>query len=234
MGGSGIQLKIEKNWWKFEKFGKFTCIRYWSTNSVNFKNRSIIENVWHFWRFLPQTKLSTKLFLFFRYTVYPWKHVDVFSKKIQVKFFLIKIIVSPLTIVYESYNMIHKRVATQGQSQACGWLSICNDELQIVVNFGKCREVSLQSNRSCCRRLTYRSRLKFFLEFSFCKKNCRRSTLNSWPVVIGQNTWPKCDSQSENVNKIGSNSCHIWIIWYAQMLMCPKFGLLSSYKNVKF
>ena len=98
MGGSGSQLKIEKNWRKFEILEKFTCIRYWSNNSVNFKNRSKSENFWHFGDFYSLLKPPMKLFLFFWYTVDPWEHVGAFSKKIQVKKFLIKINVSPLAI----------------------------------------------------------------------------------------------------------------------------------------
>ena len=105
LGGSGSQFKNRKNWWKFENLEKFTCIRYWSTNSVNFKNRSKSENFWHFWRFLPITKPLTKLFLFFWYTVDPWEHVGTFSKTIQVKNFLIKIVVSPLGISHPEVNI---------------------------------------------------------------------------------------------------------------------------------
>ena len=100
MGGSGSQLKIEKNWRKFEILEKFTCIRYWSNNSVNFKNRSKSENFWHFGDFYSLLKPPMKLFLFFWYTVDPWEHVGAFFKKIQVKKMLIKIIVSPLPITY--------------------------------------------------------------------------------------------------------------------------------------
>ena len=99
MGGSGSQLKIEKNWRKFEILEKFTCIRYWSNNSVNFKNRSKSENFWHFGDFYSLLKPPMKLFLFFWYTVDPWEHVGAFFKKIQVKKLLIKIIVSPLVMV---------------------------------------------------------------------------------------------------------------------------------------
>ena len=81
MGGSGSQLKNLKNWWKFGDFEKFTCIRYWSTDSVDFKSWAKSENFWHFWPFLPTTKPSTELFLFFWYTADPCEYVGAFFKK---------------------------------------------------------------------------------------------------------------------------------------------------------
>ena len=78
MGGSGSQLKNLKNWWKFGDLEKFICIRYWSTDSVNFKSWPKSENFWHFWPFSPSIKPSTELFLFFLYTVDPCEHVDAF------------------------------------------------------------------------------------------------------------------------------------------------------------
>ena len=98
MGGVGSQLKNRKNGWKFEILEIFTCIRYWSIDSCNFKNRFKRENFRHFWRFPPNLKHSTKLFLFFRYTVYPRGHVGALFKKIQVEKLFFKIIESPLHI----------------------------------------------------------------------------------------------------------------------------------------
>ena len=87
MGGSGSQLKNLKNWWKFGDLEKFICIRYWSTDSVNFKSWPKSDNFWHFWPFLSTTKPLTKLILFFWYTVDLCEHVGIFFKKIQVKDF---------------------------------------------------------------------------------------------------------------------------------------------------
>ena len=108
MGGSGSQLKNLKNWWKFGDLEKFTCIRYWSTDSRNFKSRPKSEKFCHFLPLLPNTKPSTEWFLFFWYTVDPWHHVGAFFKKIQIKFFFIKIIVSPLGILHDRIKVSHR------------------------------------------------------------------------------------------------------------------------------
>ena len=68
------------------------------TDSCNFKNRFKHENFRRFWRFPSILKHSTKLFLFFRYTVHSQGHVGALFKKIQVEKFFIKIIESPLII----------------------------------------------------------------------------------------------------------------------------------------
>ena len=112
MGGGGSQLKNLKNWWKFEDLEKFTCIRYWSTDSVNFKSWTKSENFWYFWPLLTTTKPPTKLLLFFWYTVNPCEYVGAIPKKIQVKSFLIKIIVSSLHITqFQSLNIFAKKIA---------------------------------------------------------------------------------------------------------------------------
>ena len=114
MGGVGSKLKNRKNWWKFENLEKFTCIRYWSTNFIYFKNRSKSENFWHFGDFYSLLKPPMKLFLFFWYTVDPWEHVGAFSKKIHVKNFLIKINVSPLSITHR-WSLFWSVVCIEGQ-----------------------------------------------------------------------------------------------------------------------
>ena len=98
MGGVGSQFKNRKTDEKFENLEIFTCIRYRSTESCNFKNRFEPENFRHFWRFLPILKHSTKLFSFFRYKVHPRGHVDPFFKKIHAENFSSKIIESPLVM----------------------------------------------------------------------------------------------------------------------------------------
>ena len=68
---------------------------------MNFKSRPKSENFRNFWRFPPIFKHLTKLFLFFRYTVYPRGHVGALFKKIQVEKFFTKIIESPLSMALE-------------------------------------------------------------------------------------------------------------------------------------
>ena len=79
MGGSGSQLKNLKNWWKFGDFEKFTCIRYWSPDSVNFKVDPKVQIFDIFCHFYPLQSLQRNLF--FWYTVGPCEHVGAFFKK---------------------------------------------------------------------------------------------------------------------------------------------------------
>ena len=83
---------------KIRRFGKIYMHKILIDRFYEFQKSTQKWKVLTFCAIFTHYKAFTELFLFFWYTVDPWDHVGAFFKKIQDKFFFIKIIVSPLVM----------------------------------------------------------------------------------------------------------------------------------------